>query len=126
MKDCTKLVKCEVCGKYYIRINPKHLATTSSHHLGVLDSKIDDIKILTAGIHVHFSNRDSITGSVIELPIEKIVRKMDEEFESIIKDTNRNLGEWEPKAHGFEYRSLPANADVYKILKKSFEILRNV
>ena len=35
-------------------------------------------------------------------------------------------GEWEKKTHGFEYRSLPCNVDIYKVLKESFKILRSV
>jgi len=98
-----------------------------SHHLGVLDDVNDhNYKILTAGIHVHFSSRDSKTGKVIQLPIEKIVKKMDNHFKSIITSECRNLGEWEPKTHGFEYRSLPCNADTLEVLKKSFEIIRSV
>lgn len=97
-----------------------------SHHFGVLDTKEPHIKKLTAGIHVHFSSRDSNTGEVIDLPIEEIVRKMDKQFRDVIETSGRNLGEWEPKSHGFEYRSLPADADVYKVLKKSFKILREI
>jgi len=97
-------------------------STKNSHHFGVLD--LPQGKRLTAGIHVHFSSRDSETGKVINLPIEDIVRKMDTAFEHDIKYAGRNLGEWEPKTHGFEYRSLPGNADVYKVLKVAFKILR--
>lgn len=96
-----------------------------SHHLGVMNSVVEGKKILTAGVHVHFSSRDSTNGEVIELPIEDIVRKMDESFEEEVYNSYRNLGEWESKAHGFEYRSLPCNVDIYKVLKKAFEILRN-
>lgn len=97
-----------------------------SHHLGVLDTDDNLKKRLTAGIHIHFSSRDAETGNVIDLPIEEIVEKMDLAFEHYIIDTNRNLGEWEPKAHGFEYRSLPCNVDTYKVLKNAFKILREV
>jgi len=95
-----------------------------SHHFGVLEDG-DDMR-LTAGIHVHFSSRDAKTGEVIQLPIEEIVGMMDESFSFEIDDAKRNKGEWEPKAHGFEYRSLPCNANVLRVLKKSFEILRSV
>lgn len=95
-----------------------------SHHFGVLDTSNINEKKLTAGMHVHFSKRDPKTGKAIELPIEKIVKNMDNIFVKEIKLAGRNLGEWEPKAHGFEYRSLPANIDVYKVLKESFTILR--
>lgn len=95
-----------------------------SHHTGVFKSDSGDYR-LTSGIHVHFSNRDVKTGKVLQLPVEKIVKKMDEVFVKEIKDTKRLAGEWEPKAHGFEYRSLPCNTDIYKILKESFKILRD-
>jgi hypothetical protein len=104
--------------------NPYH--KKQSHHLGVLDTENPDIKTLTAGMHVHFSSRDSETGEVIGLPIENIVEKMDKHFYYEIKNVDRNPGEWEPKAHGFEYRSLPCNIDVYKVLKESFRILREI
>ena len=96
-----------------------------SHHFGVLDDG-EDNKRLTAGIHVHFSSRDSTTGEVIQLPVEEIVKSMDEMFVKEIEDSERNKGEWEPKTHGFEYRSLPCNADIYKVLKTSFKILREI
>ena len=97
---------------------------SQSHHLGVMDAPIG--KRLTAGVHVHFSSRDSNTGELINLPIEDIVRKMDSIFEKDIKSTNRNMGEYELKQHGFEYRSLPCNIDIYTVLKESFKILRSV
>jgi len=96
-----------------------------THHLGVL-SLIDDEKTLTAGMHVHFSSRDANTGEVIDLPVEDIVKKMDKVFAFEVGHNNRIKGEWEPKAHGFEYRSLPCNVDIYKVLKESFKILREV
>lgn len=96
-----------------------------SHHLGIFKLEYDDYR-LTSGIHVHFSSRDIDTGKVLQLPIVEIVKNMDEVFEKEIKDTSRIAGEWEPKLHGFEYRSLPSNTDIYKILKESFKILRAV
>ena len=99
-----------------------------SHHFGVLDDTFEGIerKRLTAGIHVHFSSRDSITGEVIDLPIEKIVKKMDKQFHWTIKEAERNRGEWEPKTHGFEYRSLPSNVNMLRVLKCAFKILREI
>lgn len=97
-----------------------------SHHLGVLPGKTPEKRILTSGMHVHFSSRNSKTGEIIELPIEDIVRWMDEEFVFPITEANRNLGEYELKQHGFEYRSLPCNIDVYTVLKESFRILREI
>jgi len=96
-----------------------------SYHFGRFDFSDKEYR-LTAGIHVHFSSRDAKTGDVIELPIEDIVKAMDVKFADVISDSGRNRGEWEPKPHGFEYRALPANADIYDVLKKSFEVLREV
>jgi len=96
-----------------------------THHKGVLPVGKDKCK-LTSGVHVHFSSRDKKTGNVIELPIEKIVSLMDKTFKQEVTESERILGEWEPKTHGFEYRSLPANIDIYKVLKESFKILRSV
>ena len=96
-----------------------------SFHFGRFDVSETQYR-LTAGIHVHFSSRDAKTGEVLELPVEKIVRKMDVRFFDIISESGRNRGEWEPKDHGFEYRSLPANADIYQVLKTAFEVLREV
>lgn len=100
-----------------------------SHHTGVFPMSISnnpkEMKVkLTAGIHVHFSSRDIKTGDVIELPIEDIVREMDIIFGNEIERTDRIPGEWEPKTHGFEYRSLPCNVDIIKVIKESFRILR--
>jgi len=98
-----------------------------SHHLGVFStSKTNDIYKLTAGIHVHFSNRDSETGKVLELPIEEIVSHMDDTFKADIELSGRIKGEWEPKKHGFEYRSLPCDVDVIRVVKEAFRILRSV
>jgi len=99
------------------------LKNKQSHHLGRLDFSKDQYK-LTAGIHVHFSSRDADTGEVIELPVERIVKEMDFKFYEEINASGRNRGEWEPKIHGFEYRSLPSNTDIYKVLKCAFEVLR--
>jgi len=105
-----------------------------SHHLGVFPvretsspiTKEPTLYRLTAGIHVHFSNRDSETGHVLELPIEEIVKQMDESFAEDIERTKRIKGEWEPKKHGFEYRSLPCDVDVTRVVKEAFRILRCV
>ena len=98
--------------------------TEETHHLGIL--KEGDRYRLTSGVHVHFSSRNSNSGEVINLPIEQIVKRMDEAFEIEINNTNRMKGEWEPKKHGFEYRSLPCNVDIITVVKEAFKILRSV
>jgi len=101
-----------------------------SHHTGVFLTHPEDEKpfTLTAGIHVHFSSRNKKTGEIIELPVKEIVQQMDETFKYDIAKSGRIKGEWEPKmeVHGFEYRSLPANTDIHRVLRQSFKILRSV
>jgi len=103
------------------------LSSFLTHHTGILPEKgVKDCYRLTSGIHVHFSSRNKKTGEVIGLPVEDIVRQMDKAFKDNISDTGRIKGEYELKEHGFEYRSLPCNTDIHKILKESFRILRKV
>ncbi len=92
--------------------------TKLSHHTGIMGSRV------TSGIHVHFSSR--IGTKVLQLPVEEIVKKMDKKFKPEIEKYNRIKGEWEPKAHGFEYRSLPCNANISEILDESFKIIKNM
>jgi len=113
-------------GRFEDKTKNIYKSKNPSHHLGVLDTPSAGIKRLTAGVHIHFSSRDSETGNIIDLPIEDIVRRMDDIFEHDIKYAGRNLGEYELKSHGFEYRSLPSNVDIYKVLKESFKVLRNI
>jgi len=115
--------------KYEVEDHTKNIYSTKkqSHHLGVLRTDFKDTKRLTAGVHVHFSCRDSKTGEKIDLPIEDIVRKMDEKFYDTIVGARRNIGEYEEKeSYGFEYRSLPSDSDIYEVLKTAFKILREV
>ena len=106
-----------------------------SHHLGVFPetetasplTKEVEMYRLTAGMHVHFSSRDAVSGIVLDLPIEEIVEKMDKKFADDIIRTKRIRGEFEMKpSHGFEYRSLPCDVDVVKVVKEAFKILRSV
>ncbi len=90
--------------------------TKLSHHTGIISQR------LTSGIHVHFSSRRGT--KVLKLPVEEIVKEMDKKFRREIEKYNRIKGEWEPKVHGFEYRSLPCNTDTHKILEESFKILK--
>ena len=132
-KTVTKKFVDDLWNKYNLhRFNDKDFTKNiynddnPSHHFGVLSTDKEDNKRLTAGIHVHFSSRDSKTGEVIYLPEEEIIRKMDHNFKHEIHNAGRNLGEYEMKTHGFEYRSLPSNIDIYKVLKIAFKILREV
>ena len=93
-----------------------------SHHTGFDKNKA------TAGLHVHFSKREIIgtEAKLLELPITQIVKTLDEIFFKEIVTAKRILGEWEPKAHGFEYRSLPANCSFEKVTHTCLGILKQL
>ena len=63
----------------------------------------------TAGLHIHFS------GEVFELNIPKIILFLDNRFKKEILAEGRQLGLYEMKHYGFEYRSLPGNIDLDKV-----------
>jgi len=92
-----------------------------SHHTGLHDG------LATAGMHVHFSTRDinleTNTSRIVELPVERIVRMMDDAFPEIEPVYGRIKGEYELKCHGFEYRSLPCNAKPERVVKTALSIL---
>ena len=119
--------------KFFIEyLSPKYrygslLDLTANIHAGVKCSHATGIfpGYLTAGIHIHFSRYDNF-GNRIQLPIYEIVRKMDWNFRSIIKKSNRIMGEYELKPYGFEFRSLPANAPLEKVVERAFKILGSV
>jgi len=135
LDDVSNITVSRRKGKYFYNKygGDRHLDYTKNiyghketHHLGMFFNT--HTCRLTAGMHVHFSIRDSDC-NVIEFTkeqIEEIVKTMDEAFKEDIEKEHRIIGEWEPKQHGFEYRSTPANTDVYKVLKTSFAILRKV
>ena len=90
------------------------------NHVANLESKLNEFKESSTAANAPILKKATAT-------LEDIVKQMDKSFEQEIKDSGRIPGEWEPKAHhGFEYRSLPCNTDIFKILKESFRILRSV
>lgn len=89
---------------------------TLSHATGILGDR------LSAGIHVHFSRKLFSDGRRVQLPIRKIVQKMDEYFAPEIRQSGRFFGEYEIKPYGFEYRSLPATTDPKEILDYAFTL----
>ena len=108
------------------------LDTTANIYAGTVGSHATGLKettthfIGTAGIHVHFS-RKTTGGHRVQLPIVKIVNNMDIAFVKIIRRASRKLGEFEIKAHGFEYRSLPTDVpDMKFVVKEAFRILHEV
>lgn len=88
---------------------------TKSHATGIIDNH------LTAGLHVHFSRKTS-DGKRVQLPMFKIVSEMDKIFFDEIKESKRMHGEFEVKPYGFEWRSLPATADIKKVLNTAFSM----
>lgn len=93
--------------------------TTKSHATGM------DSDNGTAGLHIHFS-RHTEDGKRVQLPFTNIIMKFDEKFSNIIKLTGRLCGEFEIKAHGFEYRSLPADIPLDIPVKFAFKVLNEV
>ena len=93
-----------------------------SHHTGFSNN------LATAGLHIHFSSRRIFGTKCLqrELPIESIVRNLDNKYKEDILLSNRIPGEYELKSHGFEYRSLPASIDYKKAIKVALNILKEV
>jgi len=94
------------------------------------DIALSKLGVVTAGLHIHFSNnalktfygkdkegnRVTITESVPQyIDIPRIVRMLDSAFKSEIKEAGRQLGVYEMKAHGFEYRSLPTSINLTQV-----------
>lgn len=79
----------------------------------------------TAGIHISFTNPTTVvhehgSPSVVYGMFDwlSIFKKLDEEFAPEIKAAKRNRGFYELKSDGrIEYRSLPANVDLDKIIE---------
>lgn len=83
-----------------------------------------------AGLHIHFGTERRIEGfikdgseyrshtwTVVEpLNVPRIIWMLDDAFRKEIKAAKRVLGEYEPKDWGFEYRSLPADIDLDKVV----------
>ena len=88
MKNATKEFVDKIKSKYKIldspdltkNIYPKY--KNKSHHLGIFENKYGCYD-LTAGMHIHFSSRDT-EGNIIKLPVEDIVKQMDEVFIDIL------------------------------------------
>jgi hypothetical protein len=90
--------------------------TSKSHATGI------DEGYGTAGLHIHFS-RHNEGGKRVQLPFVEIIKAFDERFKNIITLAGRNLGEFEIKQHGFEYRSLPADITLSIPIEFAFKIL---
>jgi len=118
----SEFIKClanKYCHSTLLDTTANIYAGTSKSHATGLDSDCCG----TAGLHIHFS-RYTRNGKRIQLPIVKIVKAMDRHFERTISLARRNLGEFEIKPHGFEYRSLPSDITLMFAVKEAFKLLR--
>jgi hypothetical protein len=94
-----------------------------SHNTGLLPGRA------TAGMHIHFSIWDSELEKFLDFndkEIRKVISYLDDEFKDLVVSNKRNLGEWEPKKHGFEYRSLPCTAKPYEVAVKGLNVLEEL
>jgi hypothetical protein len=97
--------------------------TDHSHNTGLLPGRA------TAGMHIHFSIWDTEAEKFRDFTnkeIHRIVSYLDGEFKELVTQNNRILGEWEPKTHGFEYRSLPCTVDPRKVAIKGLNVLEEL
>lgn len=85
-----------------------------------------------AGLHVHFGSTETINYTEhvensergierkrevpVMINIPRIIFMLDKAFKDEIKEAKRVPGEYELKAHGFEYRSLPTTANLDKVV----------
>lgn len=97
---------------------------TANIYSGTNDSHATGIRNgwATAGTHVHFSKYND-GGFRVQLPIRDMVSKLDSEFIYNIQRAHRIPGEFEIKPWGFEYRSLPNNVGLEKIIRYAFKLL---
>lgn len=85
----------------------------------------------TAGIHISFTQPETITQDKVTFKYFsmfdwlQIFRKLDQEFKGEIKTSKRQPGFYELKSDGrIEYRSLPSNTDLNKIIQVLQKILK--
>ena len=87
----------------------------------------------TAGVHISFTNERDMGRNEDKVPIRanimfdwlQIFKKLDEAFATEIKTSKRNPGFYELKSDGrIEYRSLPANVDLNKVIETLKAIIR--
>lgn len=71
-----------------------------------------------AGFHVHFSNEYTDNGKTYYrlMNIPRIILDLDRNFKDEIKKASRLPGMYEMKSYGFEYRSLPADVNLDKLV----------
>ena len=129
-------------GKYMMDISPKaeltkeiwsELRTIDYHKGGVKERNVYglerkmNLKGFTAGLHIHFSEDDTFKYTDSDrknkeftyprqLDMPFIIRQLDDRFGKEVKAAGRQIGWYELKAHGFEYRSLPNNISLEGLL----------
>ena len=76
-----------------------------------------NLRLITAGTHIHFSDGTEVGKEekhivYKQLDIPKMVRQLDHRFQEEIIAAYRQIGWYELKEHGFEYRSLPGTINL--------------
>jgi hypothetical protein len=97
--------------------------TEHTHNTGLLPGRA------TAGMHIHFSIFDTDTMKFRDFTkdeIHQIVSELDNTFKDYVVSNKRMLGEWEPKKHGFEYRSLPCIANPLDLAVKGQDVINKI
>lgn len=108
-----------------------HAGVEVSHATGIDQWSSGEV-FGTAGLHVHFSRKRIFIQDLhfppiihrVQLPIGKIVKAMDSKFKGTIFLANRISGEYEIKPYGFEYRSLPADVNIFPVVDFAFSLLK--
>ena len=86
-------------------------------------------KVITAGLHIHFSNGETYDETCdcrckrkytiykyAQVDIPHMVLQLDKKFKRVIERAGRQCGWYELKNYGFEYRSLPNSVDVNELI----------
>jgi hypothetical protein len=97
--------------------------TEHTHNTGLLPGRA------TAGMHVHFSIWDTEKEKFRDFTKDEIrhmVFELDNTFKDYVVSNKRMLGEWEPKKHGFEYRSLPCTTNPFDLAVKGQEVINKI
>ena len=97
--------------------------TEHTHNTGLLPGRA------TAGVHIHFSIWDTEREKFYDFngfDIKRMVKELDLEFKEQVVSNKRMLGEWEPKKHGFEYRSLPCTANPTEVAVAGLEVVNMI
>lgn len=102
--------------KEFLRICLRKFGKQAQHSY-FMGGKVYKTSKPRAGLHIHFGNLRTIDGTSVaeQMNMPRIIALMDKEFMPDIKAAKRMPGEYELKAWGFEYRSLPATIDLNRV-----------